>query len=254
MTGWNDLFAELDRWRAGKATFWWRDDDATIRTPALARLLALSDLPLSIAVVPACMRVSLAEQIAEPRIDVLQHGFSHTNYQSDDSKKAELGDARPLPVIQEELRRGWQRLSVLFGKRALRVLVPPWNRIDATLAATLPSLGYVGLSAGLEPRKASPEAGGDGLIRTNTHIDIVDWTKQPRCFAGETVALDHAVGHLAARRTGEADSEEATGFMTHHLAMDDDSFSFAAEFLKRTAAHPAVQWRAARDIFAVGKG
>src|SRR4029077_17659375 len=141
MTGWNDLFAELDRWPAGKATFWWRDDDATIHTAALARLLALSDLPLSIAVVPAAMRVSLAEQIAEARIDVLQHGFSHTNYQPDDSKKAELGDARPLPVIQEELRRGWQRLSVLFGKRALRVLVPPWNRIDAKVAATLPSLG-----------------------------------------------------------------------------------------------------------------
>jgi len=250
MTGWNDLFSELDRWPAGKATFWWRDDDATIRTPALARLLALSDLPLAIAVVPGHMRVSLAEQIAEPRIDVLQHGFSHTNYQPDEQKKAELGNGRPLAAIQEELRRGWQRLSVLYGKRALPVLVPPWNRIDPKLAATLPSLGYVGLSAGLEPR----ESPGDGLIRNNAHIDIVDWTKQPRRFAGETVAFDHAVSHLVARRTGEVDSEEATGFMTHHLAMDDESFSFAAEFLKRTSAHPAVQWRAARDIFAAGKG
>ena len=250
MTGWNDLFSELDRWPAGKATFWWRDDDATIRTPALARLLALSDLPLAIAVVPGHMRVSLAEQIAEPRIDVLQHGFSHTNYQPDEQKKAELGNGRPLAAIQEELRRGWQRLSVLYGKRALPVLVPPWNRIDPKLAATLPSLGYVGLSAGLEPR----ESPSDGLIRNNAHIDIVDWTKQPRRFAGETVAFDHAVSHLVARRTGEVDSEEATGFMTHHLAMDDESFSFAAEFLKRTSAHPAVQWRAARDIFAAGKG
>ena len=250
MTGWNDLFSELDRWPAGKATFWWRDDDATIRTPALARLLALSDLPLAIAVVPGHMRVSLAEQIAEPRIDVLQHGFSHTNYQPDEQKKAELGNGRPLAAIQEELRRGWQRLSVLYGTRALPVLVPPWNRISPKLAETLPSLGYVGLSAGLEPR----ESPGDGLIRNNAHIDIVDWTKQPRRFAGETVAFDHAVSHLVARRTGEVDSEEATGFMTHHLAMDDESFSFAAEFLKRTSAHPAVQWRAARDIFAAGKG
>ena len=249
MTSWSDLFSELDRWPAGKATFWWRDDDATIRTSALARLLALSELPLSIAVVPAHMRVSLADQIAEPRIDVLQHGFSHTNYQTDEQKKAELGDGRPLAAIQEELRRGWQRLSVLYGKRALPVLVPPWNRIDDKLAATLPSLGYGGLSAGLEPR----EMKGDGLIRNNVHIDIVDWTKQPRCFAGEAVPLDHAVSHLAARRTGEADADETTGFLTHHLAMDDASFAFAAEFLKRTSAHPAVQWRAARDIFAVVK-
>ena len=114
MTGWSDLISELDRWPAGKATFWWRDDDATIRSERLARLLALPDLPLSIAVVPAHMRVSLAEQIDQPRIDVLQHGFAHTNYQTDESKKAELGDARPLAAIQEELARGWQRLSVLY--------------------------------------------------------------------------------------------------------------------------------------------
>ena len=49
--------------------------------------------------------------------------------------------------------------------------------------------------------------------------------------------------HLAQRRTGEADVEEPTGLLTHHLAMDDASFAFTAEFLKRTAAHPAVQWR-----------
>ncbi len=249
MTGWNDLISELDRWPAGKATFWWRDDDATIRTERLARLLALPDLPLAIAVVPAHMRVSLAEQIDQPRIDVLQHGFAHTNYQADESKKAELGDARPLAAIQEELARGWQRLSVLYGKRALRVVVPPWNRIDDKVAAGLSAQGYIGLSID-HPRKPKD----DGLIRANTHIDIIDWAAEPRCFAGESFCLDAAVTHLAQRRTGEADSEEPTGLLTHHLAMDDASFAFTAEFLKCTAAHPAVQWRAARDIFAIGKG
>ena len=43
MTGWADLDAELDRWKAAgrAATLWWRDDDATRPTPALDRLLAL---------------------------------------------------------------------------------------------------------------------------------------------------------------------------------------------------------------------
>ncbi len=42
--------------QAGVADFWWRDDDATTRTPALERLLALSTtprLPLALAVIPA---------------------------------------------------------------------------------------------------------------------------------------------------------------------------------------------------------
>ena len=195
------------------------------------------------------MRVSLAEQIDQPRIDVLQHGFTHTNYQADESKKAELGDGRPLAAVQEELARGWQRLSVLYGKRALRVVVPPWNRIDDRVTAGLSGLGYVGLSID-HPRKPKD----DGLIRANTHIDIIDWAAEPRCFAGESFCLDAAVTHLAQRRTGEADSEEPTGLLTHHLAMDDASFAFTAEFLKCTAAHPAVRWRPARDIFTIGKG
>ena len=248
MTGWDDLFAELDRWPAGKATFWWRDDDATIRTDRLARLLQLSDLPLSIAVIPARMRLSLAEQINEPRIDVLQHGFAHTNHEPPPAK-AELGSARPISAVQDELQRGWQRLSTLYGRKALHVLVPPWNRIDAALVPTLASLGYVGLSVD-KPRKQT----NDGLTHANVHIDIIDWSVRPRRFVGEAPCLGQAVAHLTQRRSGEADGEEPTGFMTHHLMMDDAAHAFSAEFLRRTAAHPAVKWLAAREIFPVGKG
>jgi hypothetical protein len=38
--------------------------------------------------------------------------------------------------------------------------------------------------------------------------------------------------------------------LTHHLVLEDAAFDFTAEFLARTAEHPAVQWRSARDIFA----
>ncbi len=249
MTAWQKFFAELDRWPAGKATFWWRDDDASIRTAALERLLGLADLPLAVAVVPAHMRVNLAERLADSRVDVLQHGFSHANHQPRGEKRAELGDARPLAIMQEELARGWQRLETLFGRRALRVLVPPWNRIDERLVATLAGRGYVGLSTS-QPRGAP----FDGLYRANTHIDIVDWFKQPRGFIGLETALGLATDHLARRRAGAVDAEEPTGLLTHHLVMDDAAFAFSAEFLTRSAAHPAVQWRAARDIFPAVRG
>ncbi len=249
MTTWEKFFAELDLWPAGKATFWWRDDDATARTAALDRLLALPDLPLALAIVPAHMRVSLADRLAGSRVDVLQHGFSHTNHQPPPDKQAELGNARPIPVMQKELVRGSQRLAVLFGRRALHVLVPPWNRIDAGLAATLAAQGYTGLSTA-QPR----EPAGDGLVRANSHIDIIDWLKQPRQFIGLEAALNLAIAHLAARRTGEVDAEEPTGLLTHHRAMDEAAFAFTEAFLTRSSAHPAVQWLAARDIFPTGRG
>ena len=249
MTPWEKFFEELDRWPAGKATFWWRDDDATAASAALDRLLGLRELPLAIAVVPAHMRVTLAERLVGNRVDVLQHGFSHVNHQPRTQKKAELGDARPLEIMQDELARGRQRLEALFGRRALRVLVPPWNRIDGRLVATLAGQGYAGLSTS-QPR----EAVGDGLFRANTHVDIVNWLKRPRQFVGVKAALDLAIAHLAARRAGTVDAEEPTGFLTHHRAMDDAAFAFTAEFLTRSTAHPAVQWRAARDIFPAGRG
>ena len=249
MTSWEAFFAELDRWPAGTATMWWRDDDATATSAALDRLLALSDLPLALAVVPAHMRVTLAERLASGRVDVLQHGFSHQNHQPSDKKKAELGDARPVPVMQEELARGWQRLAALFGRRALRVLVPPWNRIDGRLAGTLPAQGYAGLSLS-QPRRAV----GDGLFRANIHVDIVERAGRSRRFIGVEAALGLATSHLAARRAGTVDGGVPTGLLTHHLDMDEAAFRFTAEFLARSSGHPAVKWRAAREIFPAGAG
>jgi hypothetical protein len=249
VTAWEKFFAELDRWPRAKATFWWRDDDAVDRTAALDRLLALPELPLALAVTPAHARAALADRLAGRRVDVLQHGFSHANHQPRGEKQAELGDARPLGVMQEELARGWQRLAALFGERALRVLVPPWNRIDRRLVATLAGQGYTGLSTA-KPR----ESVADGLFRANTHLDILDWLKHPRQFIGLEAALDLAINHLAARRAGTADADEPTGLLTHHLVMDEAAFAFTAEFLTRSAAHPAVQWQAARDIFPAGRG
>src|SRR5262249_593125 len=152
--------------------------------------------------VPAHMRVTLAERLAGSQVDVLQHGFSHKNHQPHEEKKAEFGDARPLAAMQEELARGWQRLAALFGKRPLPVLGPPWNRIDEGLAATLSALGYVGLSIS-EPRVGAM----DGLVRANTHIDILDWTAQPRRFIGADAAFNLTLAHLAARRAGTVDCE-----------------------------------------------
>jgi len=251
MTGWSSLERELDRWQRARrrASFWWRDDDATDATPALTRLLALAGrhaLPLGLAVVPADATAGLAAAVAErPRVAVLQHGFAHRNHAPADEKKCELGAHRPVAVVSGELRRGRQRLQRLFGRRLAPVLVPPWNRIDAGVVRRLPKLGFTGIST-FQPRSA-PEA-AVGLRQVNCHIEIMDW--RTRRFLGNAAALEFAVGHLAARREGRADAREPTGLMTHHLAHDAAAWRFLERFLATAARHPAVRFLSPPQVFA----
>ncbi len=91
-----------------------------------------------------------------------------------------------------------------------------------------------------------------GLRQNNVHIDPIDWRGRhgpAQTFVGAARAIDAAVDHLAARRTGTADSEEATGLMTHHLVQDDETWQFVEQFIAHTQAHPAVRWLAAADVF-----
>jgi hypothetical protein len=242
---WGRLAAELELWAPGQASFWWRDDDAVAPSAALDRLLFLGPQPLALAVIPANLDPALPARLARRPVEVLQHGFAHRNHEPPDRKRAELGEARPAAAVLAELRAGWQRLADAFSGQALPVLVPPWNRISEGLIGPLAAEGYRGLST-YGPR-ASKDAERPGVIRVNTHLDIIDW--RSRRFIGIGAAIDLALGHLRARREGRADSGEPTGLLTHHLVMDDAAFDFTAEFLERTARHPAVHWRSAGDMF-----
>ncbi len=148
MTGWRAIDEELARWReAGREpVLWWRDDDATDATPALDRLLDLqreAKVPLALAIVPANATAALAERLAQtPGVDLLQHGYAHTNHAPAPDKKMELGPHRPAMFVLGELGTGRMALERLFGNRVLPVLVPPWNRIAPALVPTLPEVGY----------------------------------------------------------------------------------------------------------------
>ena len=239
--GWAALEAELDCWRhAGRtASFWWRDDDAVRPTPSLGRLLSLArrhGVPLSLAVIPAFADSALAEEVAaSPGVTVLQHGWRHDNHAAPGAKRAELGDGRDPARALAELAEGRARLAALFGPRMLPVLVPPWNRIAAGLAARLDEAGLQRLSAfGPRPAQARP-------FRQNTHADILDW-RGTRGFVGTAPALAAVLRHLEARRTGRADAAEATGLLTHHLVHDEACWAFLDRFLAQTARHPASAW------------
>ena len=247
------LEAELDRWSAGgrRATLWWRDDDACLATPALARLLAIAaahSVPLALAVIPARFSGELVMALdAAPGCSVLQHGFQHRNHAPVGERSCELGAHRPLAVSAAELVRGRERLQSAFGARFLPVLVPPWNRIAPALVATLAGLGYRGLST-FAPRTAVSAA--PGLVQCNAHVDPIAW-RHGRTFIGEDEAAARLAAHLRLRRHESVDATEPTGLLSHHLDFDDAAWQFVENVLARTRAHPAVEWLSAEAAFRV---
>ncbi len=248
---WTELDKELDAWDAAglEATFWLRDDDAIADTASLRRLLQIgrdTGTPVCLAVIPRDADGELARAVADfEDVMVMQHGWCHANHAGPDEKKFELGDHRPQKVIAEELARGDARLRDLFGARYAKVLAPPWNRIGTSTAAGLAGLGYRGLSV-FGPRHKSVAA--DGMVRVNTHVDIIDW-KGSRGFLGVERVIAQALAHLEARRTGAADASEPTGLITHHLVHDDECWAFIGTFAARTHKHRGVRWLGLTEVF-----
>lgn len=251
MSAWDTLERELGHWTAcGRdATMWWRDDDATVSTGALIRLLTLSesfDVPVALAAIPARLNGTLGPLIAgHSRAVILQHGYAHENHARPNDKKIELGPQRPYMHTLADLATGWQSLISEVGSRAIPVLVPPWNRVTPGLVPLLPEVGFRGLSQfGPRPRAMAV----DRLCQANVHIDIIDW-RRGHDFVGAEAALTQMVAHLEARRTGSVDANEPTGLMTHHAVHDAHGWRFVEELLTRVHKHQGIRWLAAGEVF-----
>jgi len=248
---WARLTAELDQWRhiGRQPSLWWRDDDARAPTLELARLLNLAaehDLSVCLAASPATANPELSAYLESyPGTTVAIHGYAHHNHAPADARKAELGPHRPLPAMLGEIEVARARIEEMFGRRALPVLVPPWNRIHVALVAHLFEVGVRGLST-LGPR-ANAEA-APGLRQANVHVDVIDW-RGGRRFRGVEACLDDLIGHLRARREGEVDAEEPTGLLTHHLVLDEPAWRFLAELFGTLKARVDPICPSPRKIF-----
>lgn len=234
------LQALSQRAEAGRvASFWLRDDDAVIPTPALERFLALTrrfGVPATLAVIPAGTGPALAERLAdESGISVAVHGWSHTNYAMPDQKKRELGIERPLELVLGELGRGLDTLRALHPQRFVPVLVPPWNRIDAGLVPHLRMLGFRALSV-YGPEKPT------ALPVVNTHVDVMDW----HGTRGGRDAAELVAGIVA--RLSDMEQGGSMGLLTHHLVHDEAVWSFLEGLLAATAEHPGCRWTPVSEL------
>jgi hypothetical protein len=242
---WTALEREFDAWAAASrvATLWWRDDDATRPGPALDRLLALRrDLPLAIAAIPAGAEARLARRLTGERgVDVIQHGYSHTNHAPPCAKKSELPGNHPLAATLRRLTHGRRRLAHLFGRRFAPVLAPPWNRIDRTIARSVGRAGLRAISGFGAPRPAA------GIMQINTHLDPIDW-RGNRGFIGEAAALHILVSHLRQRRRGGGNPALPSGLLTHHRDNDAAVWRFLETLVDSTRGHPAARWISIREL------
>lgn len=247
---WTPLTRELALWRAEGLTLplWWRDDDAIAPSPALDRLQALSDrtgLPVHLAVIPKAATPALADLIrSAPNLIPLVHGWQHRSHAEPGDKKAEFPASRPLEDRLADARAARARLTELLGRPPVPVLVPPWNRIGADMAAALPALGYAGLST-FGPRTA-PDA-APGLAQVNTHLDPIFW-RGTRSLVDPDTLITRIAADLAARRSGGADNAEPYGLLTHHLVHDAPIWEFTAEVLARLGDGPISHWSAAEEF------
>jgi hypothetical protein len=113
--------------------------------------------------------------------------------------------------VLEDLARGLSHVTGLHGARAVPMLVPPWNRIDAGLLSDLGSIGFAALSVFGPPKPAS-------LAVINSNVDIMDWHG--------TGCRDHGllVQAIVAQLQHTFDGGEPVGLLTHHLVHDESAW------------------------------
>lgn len=217
-----------------KVKLWLRDDDAVEPTPALDRLLDLTGahgVPVTLAVIPEQTGTALAARLdAAPHALVAVHGWSHRNYAPAGEKKQELGAHRGEDVVLAELKAGFAKLESLHAPRFNAMLVPPWNRIAASLPPRLGALGFTALST------FGKEKEGASIPLINTHVDVMDWhgTRGGRPAADLFAEL---AGWIA-----RPDAPPQIGVLTHHLVHDPAVWAFLESLFTLTADHPACAW------------
>jgi peptidoglycan/xylan/chitin deacetylase (PgdA/CDA1 family) len=243
-SAWQPLLKKLARWsRAGRmARFWLRDDDAVEPSAALDRLLGLTGkfaVPATLAIIPAFTGEALASRLAEaPGVTVAVHGWSHRNYSPEGEKKQELGKHRPIDVVLNDLENGLSRIDHLHGRRAIPMLVPPWNRIDASLTPHLAGLGFTALSVFGPARPAA-------IPMINSNVDLMDWHGTRGC-RDHAALIDEIIDQLDRGFHGG----DPVGVLTHHLVHDEGAWVFLERLFEITARHEACRWQSASELIA----
>jgi peptidoglycan/xylan/chitin deacetylase (PgdA/CDA1 family) len=241
MSAWLEPLRSVLDAAPGKATFFFRDDDAGWGDERLHALLGVFErhgLPLDLAVIPAALGSELAREL-EARVrstpellGVHQHGYAHCNHEGS-ARKCEFGDARSRAAQRRDLAAGAEILRSRFGRRVDPIFTPPWNRCNAATVECLAELDF---------RTLSRDRGAAPLERrglSELPVDV-DWCKR--------LAAEQPLEPLGRALAGAAGSGQPTGVMLHHAAMPESGLQPLEELLALLATHPASRCTLMRNL------
>lgn len=242
---WQLLEEELDTWcrQENRCRLWWRDDDLIAYTPALSLMHSLAEefnIDVLVAVIPSQMSQNLGRDTSGMyRFGFCQHGFSHHNHSVQGLANNEYPLSRDRTEVEMEIFSGHQMLKQQFGQRLLPFFVPPWNRYPTEFASALHGVGCAAISQyGQHDCRNF-----DGLLRIDTHIDIVDWSNAPRFLpAHESTLLGVLIESLRQQRLLDVKFSNPLGVLTHHRAMDGEAWRFMRRLFRLTRRMPCVDW------------
>ncbi|MEM9681864.1 MAG: polysaccharide deacetylase [Pseudomonadota bacterium] len=229
--------APLDAPLSGAARpvrFFFRDDDAGRDGPALLRLVDLfarAGVPLDLAVIPAAIDTSLADNLCRRceasggSLRLHQHGWRHDNHEPT-GRKCEFGPSRPVGEKRADIERGRETLAEMFGAFVDPIFTPPWNRCDVGTVALLAESGFRVLS---RDRTARPLP-MHGLAELPVSVDWI------ACERAGT--LSDRLGE-AVTSSGAADAP--VGVMLHHAEMEEEGRTRVTDLLALLRRHSGAR-------------
>ena len=81
-------------------------------------------------------------------LDIIQHGWSHTNHGKGIGLKFEFGKTRSACQQKKDIVRGYQKMFKLFGLNFTPAFVPPYHGYDQTTLSLINKLNIPLFSAG----------------------------------------------------------------------------------------------------------
>lgn len=205
-----------------------RDDDLGLKPREFARLLTLfakHDQKLNAAAIPSLLTDEILQASipysyqAAPYLQIVSHGYSHTNHEPEGVKKCEFGSSRAPADVRAELEFSRKSLEGRL-ENYFPCFVPPWNRIDNKFLPLLSEAGFLMLSRETEVAAKSLNA---PVPEFNVAIDL--HTRKD----GERLEAKEIFRDLARRH--EAGDDHA-GVMLHHGVMNDEDFATLDELLR----------------------
>jgi len=112
------------------------------------------NIPVVHAVIPGKMDretirfLCRAKEKTPQLLDIVQHGWMHTNHSTETGIKFEFGAKRDIKLQQEDIQLGQKKMQEAFGEYFTPAFVPPYHSYDKGTLKVLGEQGFKVFSAG----------------------------------------------------------------------------------------------------------